>query len=166
VQRIRLVALSALTVLAVDQLGKLVVSRWFPNLVTYNRGAAFSLPIPTWAIVAVFIVLALLVSTAWRDVQRGGVRANVAVGLIVGGATSNLLDRAVRGAVLDFINVRVWPVFNLADSAVVVGTLLLLWYAWGPGRSVGTSKGLPHADTSHEPTVDADRRSGQRHDRR
>jgi signal peptidase II len=54
----------------------------------------------------------------------------VSLGLLLGGATGNLLDRLFRapgpgrGAVVDFIDFRVWPVFNLADSAIVCGGLL------------------------------------------
>jgi signal peptidase II len=54
----------------------------------------------------------------------------VALGLVLGGALGNLTDRVVRGPglsgkVTDFIDLRVWPVFNLADSAVVIGAILL-----------------------------------------
>jgi signal peptidase II len=49
----------------------------------------------------------------------------VGLGLALGGATSNLADRIVRGAVADFIAVGRWPMFNLADSAMVAGTVLL-----------------------------------------
>jgi signal peptidase II len=50
--------------------------------------------------------------------------AQVALGASVGGAAGNVLDRARRGGVVDFIDLRVWPVFNLADAAIVVGTVV------------------------------------------
>jgi signal peptidase II len=52
---------------------------------------------------------------------------NVALSLILAGAAGNLLDRLIFGYVRDFLDFRIWPVFNLADSAVSVGTMLLGW---------------------------------------
>jgi len=53
----------------------------------------------------------------------------VALGCLVGGATGNLIDGLSRNAVTDFIDLRVWPVFNFADTAIVAGVALLLWNA-------------------------------------
>jgi signal peptidase II len=59
--------------------------------------------------------------------------ASVAAGLVLGGAIGNLVDRVFRspgflsGAVIDFIDLRWWPVFNLADAAITCGCLLLLF---------------------------------------
>lgn len=54
------------------------------------------------------------------------VAARAGLGAAIGGATGNLLDRVWRGAVIDFIDLRVWPVFNLADVAIVSGLGLVL----------------------------------------
>ena len=54
--------------------------------------------------------------------------AKVALGLILGGSIGNLIDRAFLGEVTDFIDVGAWPVFNLADSAITVGVILVLYY--------------------------------------
>lgn len=51
----------------------------------------------------------------------------VAVSLILAGAIGNLIDRILYGYVIDFIDFRIWPVFNIADSAITIGALLLLW---------------------------------------
>lgn len=51
----------------------------------------------------------------------------VAVSLILAGAIGNLVDRILYGYVIDFIDLRVWPVFNIADSAITIGAVLLLW---------------------------------------
>lgn len=53
--------------------------------------------------------------------------AHVGLGAALGGATSNLLDRLSRGAVIDYIDVGFWPVFNLADTAIVLGAAVALW---------------------------------------
>ena len=50
-----------------------------------------------------------------------------AIGLAFGGATGNLLDRVRRGAVVDFVAVGWWPVFNLADACLVIGMAMALW---------------------------------------
>ena len=52
---------------------------------------------------------------------------HVAIGALLGGATGNLIDGMSRNGVTDFIDLRVWPVFNLADSAIVVGAGFLAW---------------------------------------
>jgi signal peptidase II len=53
------------------------------------------------------------------------------VGLLLGGALGNLADRARMGSVTDFIDPRLWPAFNVADTCVVVGVLILLWVIEG-----------------------------------
>jgi len=50
-----------------------------------------------------------------------GCMMQIALGAAVGGATSNLLDRLCRGAIVDFLDLRIWPVFNIADAALVLG---------------------------------------------
>lgn len=97
--------------------------------VTRNSGAAFSFAqgaTVVFTAVAVAVIVVIL-----RTARRlGSVGWAVSLGLLLGGATGNLADRIFRapgfgrGAVVDFIDLRVWPVFNLADSAIVVGGLL------------------------------------------
>jgi signal peptidase II len=95
--------------------------------VTYNSGAAFSIGrgiTPFFVAVAVVMVVVLFL-TARRDQT---VAARVALGLVLGGALGNLADRLVRhhhGAVIDFIDFRWWPVFNVADACIVIGAILL-----------------------------------------
>ena len=52
-----------------------------------------------------------------------------AYGLILGGAAGNLIDRLRLGYVIDFLDLRVWPVFNVGDSAITIGVALLIWHA-------------------------------------
>ena len=56
-------------------------------------------------------------------------RLTWAFGLILGGAVGNLIDRLRVGYVVDFIDLRVWPVFNVGDSAITIGIALLIWQA-------------------------------------
>jgi signal peptidase II len=67
--------------------------------------------------------LVSIVVLVYRFSFLQGPVAVVALGAAIGGATGNLVDVMRRGAVVDFIDVRVWPVFNLADAAIVAGLL-------------------------------------------
>ena len=135
--------LIALLVVILDQASKhLVLSRvlfgssipvlrnvLFITLVE-NRGGAFGL-FQSWAglltllTIGFVIVIAALVRR--RAIRRGGL-VGIGLGLQLGGAVGNLIDRVRFGYVVDFINFRVWPVFNIADAAITAGLLLLAYY--------------------------------------
>jgi signal peptidase II len=139
----------AASVLAADQLSKQVfLSSWsagdsmpiLPPVLyfTYvqNTGAAFGLfkgqqlafMITTIAII-VWIVFELRRAAATFDATQA------AYGLILGGAIGNLIDRARLGFVVDFIDLRVWPVFNIGDSGITIGVCLLIFlHLWGRPR--------------------------------
>jgi signal peptidase II len=105
---------------------------------TTNSGGAFSFgqSAPWFFATATVLVSGVIVATAFR--HRGAMSA-VALGLVLGGALGNLADRIVRGPgvsgrVVDFIDLHVWPVFNVADSAIVVGALLFAWSSFREPR--------------------------------
>jgi signal peptidase II len=58
----------------------------------------------------------------------------IAFSLILGGALGNLYDRIAYGYVIDFIDLRIWPVFNMADSAITIGAVMIAWTCLRPGR--------------------------------
>lgn len=60
------------------------------------------------------------------QLPRQNLAVQISIGLIVGGALGNLIDRILLGYVIDFIQVGWWPVFNVADSAISVGAILLV----------------------------------------
>jgi signal peptidase II len=101
---------------------------------TTNSGGAFGLGQSAWWIFA-FATIAVSIAIVVAAFRVRHVLTAVALGLILGGALGNLTDRLVRGGallrghVVDFIDLHVWPVFNLADSAIVVGALLLAIFA-------------------------------------
>jgi signal peptidase II len=97
---------------------------------TTNPGGAFGLfgSVPA-LFVAISVLVVLAVVMASRDLPSTG--SAVGLGLVLAGALGNLTDRAVRGPrfsgeVVDFIDFHVWPVFNLADSALVLGAVVLV----------------------------------------
>jgi signal peptidase II len=103
--------------------------------VTRNKAGAFGLGgafVPLLAVAATILVVVLVMK---GDLVRRPLVA-VAAGLVLGGAFGNLADRMVRGpgllrgAVVDFVDLRWWPVFNVADSAITCGCVLLLWTGW------------------------------------
>jgi signal peptidase II len=96
---------------------------------TTNSGGAFSIGRSApWFFVGVSaIVIVAILATSFRHTNRF---VAASLGLVLGGALGNLTDRAFRapafrGRVVDFIDLHVWPVFNLADTAIVVGAILL-----------------------------------------
>ena len=129
----------ALAAVAADQLTKhLVASQlsldegvhvvgpfWIRHV--QNSGIAFGFFSQATALVIVLTGLAV----AWMLTffARGGARhpvLPVALGLVIGGSVSNLVDRVRLGYVTDFLDLRWWPAFNLADSFIVIGVLVLL----------------------------------------
>ena len=113
-----------------------VIPGFFRLTHTENTGAAFSLfadstaPWKTGLLIG-FSVIALIVVSGllWKN-HHAHIATGVGLSLIMGGALGNLWDRLARGRVVDFLLVYVkqyqWPVFNLADSAIVVGAGLLI----------------------------------------
>jgi signal peptidase II len=94
-----------------------------------NTGSAFSLLQGQRVLLAVVALVVGVGLLAFAARSRRRSRA-VEVGLIVGGAAGNLVDRLARGdhgAVVDFVALHFWPTFNLADSCIVVGCVLLGW---------------------------------------
>lgn len=104
---------------------------------TTNSGGAFgfgrSAP---WLFAAATILVSAIIAVV--SVRMTRLPVAVALGLILGGALGNLTDRAANGAalsghVIDFIDLQVWPVFNLADTAIVTGAVLLALATAGDG---------------------------------
>ena len=98
---------------------------------TYNRGMAFSRGAglgPVIGVIALVVVVMLLLSLRRADNSL----TRLATGLIIGGAVGNILDRLfrgsgwMRGAVIDFIDFQWWPVFNIADMAIMIGAATMI----------------------------------------
>lgn len=142
----RWLALAGVIVL-IDQLSKWLVLAWmhpgdtvyvapfFNWVLTFNPGAAFSFLSDAggwqrWFLTGLAVAVALwIVSVLPR--YSGEFRVSLALTLVLGGAVGNVIDRLRFGAVVDFIQWHVagfyWPAFNVADSAITVGALLLIW---------------------------------------
>ena len=126
-------------ILILDQLTKYIVSQNIPlgasipiikNLfhLTYvlNRGAAFGIfknQIHFFIITAIVTIVFILINLNRKKTPR----TEIALSLILSGAMGNLIDRLRLGAVVDFLDFRIWPVFNIADTAITVGAILLAY---------------------------------------
>lgn len=106
----------------------------FFNLVpVWNRGISFGLlgdsETSRWMLVALALVIVVMLIVWLMRAGPGVVR--FALLLVIGGALSNVIDRVIYGAVVDFIDIHGfgwhWPAFNVADMAIVVGTALLFY---------------------------------------
>lgn len=146
---LRLGLLTAFASLVLDQASKTAVLHWseswtrpvvtvtpFLDLVAiWNTGISYGLfpqgETGRWVLVAINAAAALLFAVWLARTQRGF--EALALGLLIGGAIGNAVDRLVYGAVFDFISLHAfglrWYVFNIADVAVVVGVALLLYDA-------------------------------------
>lgn len=147
---IRLGVLVALAVLVLDQGTKTAVLAWSDNwpgpvhavtpfldfVVLWNAGISYGLfpqgEAGRWVLVAIKVVAALGFAV-WLARTARKVEA-LALGLLIGGAIGNAVDRVVYGAVFDFVSLHAagyhWYVFNVADVAVVVGVIILLYDAF------------------------------------
>jgi signal peptidase II len=104
-----------------------------------NNGAAFSvLPQLHWLYLAVALIVSLYIVFAGYRYGTTWYR-QVLLGMILGGALSNGVDRLVQGSVVDFIDFHFWPVFNVADSCIVVAIVLLLVFSFVPSSHSPTS---------------------------
>lgn len=107
-----------------------LLDEWLVIEYTENRGAAFGLfagLAPVLAAASIAVLAGLLFHFAGQG--RPPRWETVAIGLIAGGAVGNLVDRVRLGYVVDFLSVGPWPNFNIADSAITVGVVLLI-FGW------------------------------------
>jgi signal peptidase II len=79
----------------------------------------------------------LFIGVAWSRRYRNPSVEHLAYALILGGAVGNLLDRIVRGYVVDFVHIRGWPIFNVADVAICVGVGVLMVHTYRSRHLVG-----------------------------
>lgn len=122
-----------------------LIGQYFGLSYACNSGAAFSLFEHGHEILLFLFITAALAAIIWLYIHSANqisLLLKLSFGLVLGGATGNLIDRFRLGYVTDFLlfsikPVFIWPVFNLADSAICLGIVLLMLYFWrrsGPVR--------------------------------
>ena len=162
----------ALTVIVADQVTKALVianlapyEEWMPieALRPYftihhvrNTGAAFGiLPGGGTLLMIIALVVVGVIIYFYRQLPERVWLVRVALGLQLGGAVGNLIDRVRLGYVIDFFDVKFWPVFNIADSSIVVGVfalLILMW--WADRRAKLTLPGGDQGPPDSRPSED------------
>jgi signal peptidase II len=141
----------ALAILLVDQASKAIVlallaepirvTGFFNLVLVWNRGVSFGMlgglgASAPWLLIGLALAVAVALTIwLWREAR---VLTGLALGLVIGGALGNAIDRARFGAVVDFLDFHLsgyhWPAFNVADSAIVVGAGLLVLDGLRAGR--------------------------------
>lgn len=126
-----------IAVISIDQLSKIfvLITRIVP--VYFNNNVAFSLPIPwfiPWLLMMGVLCYMFFDRTSYGKLASFFIAPSLSVAavvLIAGGGLSNLFDRFIyNGRVVDFIDLKFWPIFNLADSFIVCGVLLFLYTSY------------------------------------
>ena len=133
----------ALSIVIVDRITKIffsqlldygesipIIKNFFHFTLVHNTGIAFGLFKDQGLVFVIIPIIAiiLLVFNLYYFQQNKEVlsqRYIIAFSLILGGAIGNLIDRIVAGHVIDFIDFRIWPVFNVADSAITIGAVMI-----------------------------------------
>lgn len=132
---------AAFIVLVIDQMSKYLVSAhqysgdFFILKIQFakNFGVGFGLlnfPVARWFLVAITAIIIIAVLYYYVKDKTGRFLFVFPLSLIFGGALGNLVDRVMYGFVIDFIDFGFWPAFNVADSAVTIGIILLIVYCF------------------------------------
>ncbi len=126
----------------------IVIFSWFNLILAYNKGAAFSFLAAAGGWQRYFFLgiglVAVVIIIAWlRRLQSSERVMALGLSLILGGAIGNIIDRALYGHVIDFIQWHYrdwyWPAFNIADSAIMVGAALIILISLRPQRGEKTA---------------------------
>ena len=121
---------------AIPYQGSIPILRVFELAHVYNYGAAFSFLRNAggwrrWCFTATALPISIIIAIWLSRVGRGQQKLSLALALVLAGAIGNLTDRVVYGYVIDMLHVfyKSWsyPVFNLADSVIFIGAILLIW---------------------------------------
>ncbi len=106
-----------------------ILKNIFHLTLVHNYGAAFGmLKYKLPVLVLASLVAAFLIGLHFKKNFKNPLTLNdIALSLILGGALGNLLDRLRLGYVVDFLDFRIWPVFNVADSAITIGAIIIAW---------------------------------------
>ena len=140
----RKILLVSIIILALDQVSKIVfdslfklnysykvIKNFFYITVCHNKGAAFSLFSNCNWFILLGTFICLIIIYRFICIYKQNIRNNIAFGLILGGLFGNLLDRIIFGYVRDFFDFYIirydYPVFNIADIAIILGVLLLVY---------------------------------------
>lgn len=114
----------SIVLLSIDQLSKHII-RQVGGFYICNKGVAFGIKVPE-ILLTIFLIMAI--STAsYTLYKKYFIHNTLYLMLIFSGALSNIIDRLYFGCVIDFIDLKFWPVFNLADVYITIGGIMLIF---------------------------------------
>src|SRR3989338_742165 len=125
-KKILIISLISFFIVFLDQLTKYLILK--------NTGAGFGI-LKNFNFLLIMISIAVIgiIFYYFKKIKENQLLLQVLAAFILGGALGNLIDRARLGYVVDFLDFRIWPVFNIADSFVTVGIIGLIVYLWKKG---------------------------------
>ena len=140
INHLKLILSIVLSIILLDQLTKFLVrsslglgqsKTLIPKVLelayVQNTGIAFGmLKNLQWVMIIVNVLIICVIIFYLRYVRQKKVA--LSLGMILGGAFGNLIDRVVYGTITDFIKVSIWPVFNIADACITIGAIMLAIY--------------------------------------
>jgi signal peptidase II len=129
-----------------------VLGRFLALTYAENTGGAFSIlnsQKGLFIVVALIAVIAL--TAAYHRYQNRNLLVSAALALALGGAVGNMIDRIRQGYVVDFFDLKVWPIFNIADSAITVGIALLAWQFLFTKEKTTEPETVPETSVSGSP---------------
>ena len=133
---------------------------FFRIIHSHNTGSAFGIfQDQNGPLILVSLIGITVLALIYHSQRKPTNLLRLSLGLQVGGAAGNLLDRVLLGHVIDFIDVGTWPIFNLADSSIVVGLVLLAWLFLRPERFRGVKRSAAGIGTM-EPVTGAGQAGG------
>ncbi|MFY9402888.1 MAG: signal peptidase II [Candidatus Omnitrophota bacterium] len=100
----------------------------------HNRGAAFGIFKGQFYLFIFISVATVIIIYFILRKSKEGVAFSLSLSMILGGALGNLIDRLTLGYVVDFLDFHFWPVFNIADSAITIGAIILGWLLFKPAN--------------------------------
>ncbi len=128
----------SLSIIIIDQITKYLIYLFKPNwtlnfldihLIT-NTGAGFGILKGNTNFLALISLLVTILLISYYQKIPKEKNIQVIFALLLGGTVGNLIDRIFRKKVIDFIDLNFWPAFNVADAAITISAIGLIWYYW------------------------------------
>lgn len=135
-KKIRVMIILLISIVIIDQISKILIinflkepigNDWLKLEIVNNTGMAFGFNSGnTKNIFLTIFVLAIVLTFVKNQIERIDMKTNIVIGMVLGGAVSNLADRIFRKGIIDFIKIYKIPTFNVADIAIVIGWILII----------------------------------------
>ena len=135
-KKIRVMIILLISIVIIDQISKILIINFLKEPIgndylkleiVNNTGMAFGFNSGnTKNIFLTIFVLAIVLTFVKNQIERTDMKTTIVIGMVLGGAVSNLVDRIFRKGIIDFIKIYKIPTFNVADIAIVIGWILII----------------------------------------